>query len=206
MQDRHSRLLTSNAAPEPAEIAAIREDISARIKDIDQLGITLEELDTEIERSEVERRRVQAQRRDVQRKLEDMEAGRVALGGLLTSFRRLPVEMLSQIFIAVYDDPEVKDKAQQVSALCRVCRRWCDAAMYTPRLWRRLKLSRSDLYKCDPGKLSRRFARSGTLSGELSAGGRERQCCVRTRYTGRSLDSAPLTSGGDFVTNFRCAI
>lgn len=165
--ERYSRLFSNNAAPEPAEVTAIQEDIDALNKTIDQLELEMQGFDDQLKRIEAKRRRVERERRRVQGKRNKVAAERDTRAGLLTPLRRYPLEILSEIFVTVCDAAGIDNKAGPVVDLCRVCRSWRNAAIGTPQLWSRLKLSETDLDGCDINKISRWFARSGSVARSL---------------------------------------
>lgn len=68
---------------------------------------------------------------------------------ILSPIRRLPVEILGQIFFfAVFSDAEYADEKERkaLEAICRVCKAWNEAALITPQLWGRLDI---DVYCAD---------------------------------------------------------
>lgn len=60
---------------------------------------------------------------------------------ILSPLRRLPPEVLAEIFkIAVQDGWGLTDR-QQLLDLCLVCKMWCNVAYSTPDLWGRLRIT-----------------------------------------------------------------
>ncbi|TEB29884.1 hypothetical protein FA13DRAFT_1734239 [Coprinellus micaceus] len=151
--ERYSALLSSNSAPEFAEIVAIQDDIKARAKTIDKLYD---------EQARIKKELVKA--------LEEYHA----LRGLASPLRRFPAEILSEIFMIVYDSADChsyydpRKTTHRVVDLCRVSKRWRDAAIGTPRLWRSIiLLPLRDGSYLDIGKISTWMGRSENIARHL---------------------------------------
>lgn len=179
MSESYSRLLSSNVPPELVEVTTIQEDIDARTKTIDQLGVEVQRLDAERQRIEMERQKVCGER-------DKLATERQTLRGLLTSFRRFPAEILSEIFIAVHSDSKFIPHRgpAQVVTLSMVSTLWRDVALSTPRLWNCLALRPMDLTRCDISKISRWMGRSGSTARWLELRGLD--ACNQAHENGRA--------------------
>ncbi|TEB29885.1 hypothetical protein FA13DRAFT_1734241, partial [Coprinellus micaceus] len=175
----YSRLFSSNVAPEPVEVTTIQEDIDARTKTTDQLEVEVQRLDAEHQRIEMEWQKVCGER-------DKLATERETLRGLLTSFRRFPAEILSEIFIAVHSDSKFMPRwgPAQVVTLSRVSTLWRDVALSTPRLWNCLALRPMDLTRCDISKISRWMGRSGSTARWLEL--RDLDACHQSHENGRA--------------------
>jgi hypothetical protein len=115
-------LFTSNFAPKLIETLSIQNEIERSTNEIDQL----------------------------QDRLKQLEFRRQGLQSLLSPIRRMPPEVLGEIFAFVLELPafekpqrgfEAKIRVDEsLIALCLVCRTWRDAASATPQLWRHLEI------------------------------------------------------------------
>lgn len=116
-----SELLATLAAPSPSECSVVREKIS-------QIAADMSQLDDEIERVEETLASLRHNRTALQ-KLSDRHHN------ILNITRRLPIEILGEIFIYVQDASGGRSiKPTQV------CRQWREVAIATSKLWSHLSL------------------------------------------------------------------
>ncbi|KZP27043.1 hypothetical protein FIBSPDRAFT_731496, partial [Athelia psychrophila] len=120
-QSSMTAILGPFGAPSPAECAMVRENIL-------QIAADMSELDNEIGR--------------VEKMLERLRQNRVVLQkhsdghqNLLNLTRRLPLEILGEIFIHMQDMLGGRSIAPT-----RVCRHWREVAVGTSRLWSHISL------------------------------------------------------------------
>ncbi|KAJ3522948.1 hypothetical protein NMY22_g11665 [Coprinellus aureogranulatus] len=102
-------LLSTNTAPEPADIPIIRRELALRKEAIYRHLLHLEELEAEFK----------------------------AYESILAPLRynALPFEVLAAIFSQALSDCDPKDFASRLLTMCLVCKTWLGAALATPRLW-----------------------------------------------------------------------
>jgi hypothetical protein len=119
-----SKLIGTNAVPSPSEESTIREWLLDMNSDLSQLNGEID--------------RVQAILDDLRRKRQVLSDTRPQHKGLLSLIRRMPPELLSEIFIlSLPEDWEkgIYDFRRAVMLPGSVCKHWRDIALSTPRLW-----------------------------------------------------------------------
>ncbi|KAJ2924623.1 hypothetical protein H1R20_g12479, partial [Candolleomyces eurysporus] len=138
-----AHLLSSNTVPKPLEVVSI------------QLGI--ESITTKI--------------LQIQSQLSELEEELRAHRAVLSPVRKLPLEILGEIFGLVVDPPLDRDGRSQLLDLCLVCKTWRDAAVLTHRLWSRVSTVE---YPMPFKKITDWLSRSGSIprSFEVIADGR----------------------------------
>lgn len=75
---------------------------------------------------------VRAQMLALEQKLQDLETQRQFFKPMLSPIRRMPLEVLGEIFNLAMDDFR---RQTTLSLICRVCKSWREAAHLVPRLW-----------------------------------------------------------------------
>ncbi|KAF5318986.1 hypothetical protein D9611_012661 [Ephemerocybe angulata] len=135
-----SHLFLTNEIPTPQEEAAIRQDI-------EDLGGKISLLRTELAALEA-----QLQQRQ----------------HTLSSVRKLPLEVIGEIFGSLFVYPEGttdimdRDEREELLVLGLVCKGWWDALLGSHRLWRFLHVRRSEI-SLGIDKIATWFSRSGNL-------------------------------------------
>ncbi|KAJ2915053.1 hypothetical protein MD484_g5372, partial [Candolleomyces efflorescens] len=136
-----AHLFTSNIAPQPLEIVSIKQKIERSTNMIEQL----------------------------QQRLEKLERRRQGYQALLSPVRRVPAEVLGEIFACVLEvEKSQKQQPQSFSnwysaedsliSLILVCSAWHDAAISLPRLWTHVEVC-SVPYRLQLDGASRRLDR-----------------------------------------------
>ncbi|KAJ3539284.1 hypothetical protein NMY22_g4804 [Coprinellus aureogranulatus] len=106
-----SRLATTNNAPTSQDASFIREvveGLDGRAKEIREQLLKLE------------------------LELQDVERNQKFFKPMLSSLRRVPLEILGEIFVWL---TTMNHRQQALATICKVCKRWRDAACLVPSLW-----------------------------------------------------------------------
>lgn len=140
-------LTTTNAVPLPHEATLVRE----RVEDLECQHSQLSELLT----------LTQSQLRDVASQIKSLKS-------ILSAVRKLPLEVLGEIFLRVTPTSKTRPSSYQKALvkLPLVCRTWRDAAYLTPRLWCEIWI-RADAPSISYQYLSAWASRSGSLPKNL---------------------------------------
>ncbi|KAJ6594635.1 hypothetical protein B0H19DRAFT_1096291 [Mycena capillaripes] len=124
----------TNYVPSDGEIESIREDLVSRAQE-------LERLDERIRELSVQRDKIQAY-------VDSHKA-------LISHPRRLPVDILREIFVACLPTSRnaVMSAQEAPLLLCRICSAWRTIARSTPRLWASLHVPFSFVFSKEPLRL-----------------------------------------------------
>ncbi|TEB40183.1 hypothetical protein FA13DRAFT_1618671, partial [Coprinellus micaceus] len=107
-----SQLATTNDAPSTQDAAFLREVV-------DGLDVEADEIRTQLQALE--------------EKLQVVERNRKFFKPMLSPVRRVPLEILGDIFALIVEmDPFLNDA---LATLCLVCKSWRRAALGMPKLW-----------------------------------------------------------------------
>ncbi|RXW17808.1 hypothetical protein EST38_g8049 [Candolleomyces aberdarensis] len=157
-----SHLFNKNDPPDPAELVVARAGFDFLTARMAELRLQFRELEHQLDHHK----------------------------NILSPWRRIPFEMLGEIFAHVI--PSTLDKAgrKELIDLCLVCRMWCDAAKLTNRLWAglRVELCSFELYPWSD--ISKWFKKSGDYPRTLAIK-------VKTEhFPCRSIENCILAASG----------
>ncbi|KAJ2930129.1 hypothetical protein H1R20_g6939, partial [Candolleomyces eurysporus] len=156
-----ARLFSTNITPNAAEITNIQQGVDALTEKIVRLKAQLEIL-------EEDRREHQA---------------------ILSFVRRIPAEVLGEIFKSMLPSVLNEEGRKQLVNLCLVCKPWCHAARLTHRLWSGLKIETEK--EISYAKAVSWFRRSGVPRIlEINTGLGD--ACAAQEVTGCDLDRTEL--------------
>ncbi|KAJ6561759.1 hypothetical protein B0H19DRAFT_909252, partial [Mycena capillaripes] len=129
MDSPFTEILHTNAVPSDTECQRIRQLLVGPQKEV--AGLT-EEID-----------RVQILLKELEGKRDRLNDFIKAHTALLSPARRLPVDVVSDIFTACLpsDRNAIMSAAECPLLLCHICRAWRDVALSTPRLWASLHIA-----------------------------------------------------------------
>jgi hypothetical protein len=114
--------LASNSIPSNAEAADIRSALLGADRDLLEINKDIDILEALLEKRRLER--------------QAFEDFRNAHNGLLSSIRKLPMELLSEVFLNVLEcERPQKGVLYEAFALGAVCSHWRTVALSTPGLW-----------------------------------------------------------------------
>lgn len=134
MNSNLRRLLETNIAPTQEEAKLIQLSLSREVEEITSLETQITQLQTTLNLLILER--------------EDRRARIRAKQGVLSAIRRIPPEIVAQIFIRCLrtDDDEYKDDLPPFPnvgplVLTRICSGWKQVALNLPQLWSKLSIN-----------------------------------------------------------------
>ncbi|KAJ3530071.1 hypothetical protein NMY22_g8730 [Coprinellus aureogranulatus] len=131
-------LESSNDPPHPAEVATVMKELS--------------DLEGKI-----------ASARSHLQQLEEQERRRRAI---LSPLRRVPCEILGEIFTLCLNDASTTRDSEELLALCLVCKKWCDAARLTRGLWTGLEIEYPGA-EVSLEKIKTWYSRAGSLAKSM---------------------------------------
>ncbi|KAJ2914697.1 hypothetical protein MD484_g5695, partial [Candolleomyces efflorescens] len=135
-----AHLFTSNAVPHPLETASIQQVIDDYEAELTKLKSQLRAI----------RDKVRAHR------------------ALLSPVRRMPPEVLGEIFQLTIENCLEEDRKRSTTDLVLVCRAWYRAAQHTHRLWNVVSISRDFLPEMSFKKVAAWLGRSGSSPRTLT--------------------------------------
>ncbi|EDR00380.1 uncharacterized protein LACBIDRAFT_334204 [Laccaria bicolor S238N-H82] len=128
-------------------------------------GIIAETEERIVHLEEMDRRSLEV-RQTILRRLEEYRRFVFYQISLVAPIRRLPTELLSEIF-AIYVADDIKTSSGMLRrqwSLAQVCRRWRHVVLNTPRLWNRPpRIYAGMTHEVDPSSVKTHFARAGGL-------------------------------------------
>ncbi|KAJ3536900.1 hypothetical protein NMY22_g5828 [Coprinellus aureogranulatus] len=134
-----SHLLSSNDPPQAQEIGVIENVVTV--------------IDEEIEGLEAQLEKIRLKRQQYQ--------------SLLSPLRRMPLDVLGEIFSHTAGSEELESLKQTVT-LCLVCKAWREAAYATHRLWRHIEIDATSGALSEWERVESWISRSGAAPKKLS--------------------------------------
>ncbi|KAF6763397.1 hypothetical protein DFP72DRAFT_530294 [Ephemerocybe angulata] len=144
-QSQITQYFANNAAPNPVEMASIREEIEHRLKAIQEHQDAIQVLQSELQ----------------------------AFRAASSPMRRFPPEILGEIFEFSLSDLPKYELDRKLVEICSVCKPWRSAAFSTLHLWRSVAIDPWRPHTVRFDKVSTWLRRSGGLSKWLALSGPE---------------------------------
>ncbi|KAJ3538224.1 hypothetical protein NMY22_g5255 [Coprinellus aureogranulatus] len=152
MESPFANVLHTNYAPNEQELGTISHLLSAPEQELQGLDATINHVEAHLDR-------LWARRNDLQAAV---DAHRALTGWI----RRMPDEILQEIFLSTLPCTYLPTMSSRTSpvVLTHVCRRWRQLAHSNPRLWAGLHVKKGE----DEGRLSQWLARTGSVPISLT--------------------------------------